>query len=283
MNRSSASAGTGFWPSASSARRLVGVVHLAATPGSPRSGVPFDLAHFCQAARADAMALARGGADAIIVENFGDAPFFAGGVPPETVAALTLALEAVREAVVRVGRDLPIGVNVLRNDARAGLGLCAATGAHFVRVNVHTGAAVTDQGLIAGRAAETVRERERLCPGVELWCDVHVKHATPLGGESLAEAAGDTVQRGLADVVIVSGRATGAAPEPDRVRTVRAAVGTKPLLVGSGLDLDNADALLEHADGAVVGTWLKQGGDVARPIDVERVALMRARFDACAG
>jgi predicted TIM-barrel enzyme len=62
--------------------------------------------------------------------------------------------------------------------------LCAATGARFVRVNVHTGAAVTDQGLIQGRAAETLRERQRLCPDVALLCDVQVKHATPLGGES---------------------------------------------------------------------------------------------------
>ena len=126
----------------------------------------------------DARALADGGCDALVVENFGDVPFFASEVPPETVAAMALAIEAVRG----VAGSLPIGVNVLRNDARAAVGLCAATGASFLRVNVHTGAAVSDQGVLEGRAAETLRERARLCPDAKLLCDVHVKHATTARG-----------------------------------------------------------------------------------------------------
>lgn len=257
---------------------LVGVVHLRATPGSPACRSTFSLESFCEHAHRDAVALATGGVDAIVVENFGDVPFFAERVPAETIAAMALGVQAVREAVADAGRELPVGVNVLRNDARSALGLCAATLARFARINVHTGAAVTDQGLVQGRAAETLRERSRLVPEVELWCDVHVKHATPLGNESIGDAAQDAWKRGLADVLIVSGRATGAAPGPERVREVREAVGDTPVLIGSGLDPDNARALLEHADGAIVGTWLKEDGDVARPVDPERVAALRRLF-----
>ena len=253
---------------------LVGVVHLAATPGAPRYGG--DMAAVLERAGADARALAGGGCDALLVENLGDVPYFARSVPPETVAAMALALREVRA----LARGLPVGVNVLRNDARAALGLCAATGAEFARINVHSGAAVADQGLLEGAAAQTLRERARLCPAVALWCDVHVKHAVPLGGGRLADAAADTLQRGLADALIVTGRATGAAPSVEDLAEVRAAAASAPLLVGSGLSEVNARELLAHADGAIVGTYFKQGGDLAAPVDERRVARLREAIDS---
>lgn len=248
---------------------LVGVVHLAATPGAPRFAGSVDA--LLDAAVADARALAAGGVHALVVENFGDVPFVRGAVEPETVATLSLALAAVRAAT-----PLPVGVNVLRNDARSALGLCAATGAAFLRVNVHTGSMFTDQGVLEGRAAETLRARARLCPGVELLADVHVKHATPPPGEDLVQAARDARQRGLADALIVSGAATGSAPAAADLARVREALPDTPLLVGSGLTLDNVAALLDVADGALVGTWVKQGGDVRAPVDPERVRALVA-------
>ncbi|MBL8857570.1 MAG: BtpA/SgcQ family protein [Planctomycetes bacterium] len=255
--------------------RLIGVVHVRATPGAPRYGG--SMVELLDAARSDAAALAAGGCDALIVENFGDVPFHAEHVPSETIAALALAVSAVRAGV---GERFEIGVNVLRNDARAALGLCAATGAQFLRVNVHTGAAVTDQGLVQGRAAETLRERARLCPRVAVWADVHVKHASPLAHEKIEECAADTVLRGLADAVIVSGAATGSAPEPARVAAVRSVLARTPIYLGSGVNESNAAALLAAADGAIVGTALKHDGRVEEPVDVDRVKRLRRVFDA---
>jgi hypothetical protein len=265
--------------------QLIGVVHVAPLPGSPGFAVLEKLAtkrqsaweRILEGATADAKALVAGGCDALIVENFGDAPFWKDNVPSETIASLAIVIDAVGRAVE--GR-VPLGVNVLRNDARAALGLCAATGANFLRVNVHVGAAVTDQGLVEGRAAETVRERGRLCPWAQIWADVHVKHATPLGRETIAEAAHDTLERGLADALIVSGVATGHAPDPSRVQAVRAALKRAVIYVGSGVSEKNAAALLEHADGAIVGTALKRDGQVGERVDPKRVLRLRRAFDA---
>src|SRR5207302_2882561 len=123
---------------------------------------------------------ARGGAHALCIENFGDIPFTKGKVGPETIAAMAAAGCAIREMV-----KLPIGFNVLRNDASAALALCAACRGSFIRVNVHAGAMLTDQGLIEGNAYDTLRYRQRLCPEVQIFADVHVKHAVPLGNWSI--------------------------------------------------------------------------------------------------
>jgi membrane complex biogenesis BtpA family protein len=261
-------------PSFPAARPLfIGVVHLLPTPGSPRSDGA--LGRVISRATEDARALAENGCDAILVENFGDAPYFPGTVPPETVAAIALCTSAV----ISVARGLQVGVNVLRNDARSALGICAATGATFVRVNVHAGAAATDQGVIEGRAHETLRERARLAPQVAILADAHVKHAAPLGKESLAQAVRELASRALADAVIVTGPATGVAPVADALREAREAAGATPVLVGSGLTADNAAELLRSADGVIVGTALERDGRTAEPVEPSRVARIRKVLD----
>lgn len=250
---------------------MVGVVHLRALPGAPGARAGAALDEVLEAAAVDAEALATGGADAVIVENFGDAPFFPRRVPPETVAAMTRALDAVAAAAP----GLALGVNVLRNDARSALGLCAATAASFLRVNVHVGAMVTDQGLLEGEAAETLRTRAALCPDALLLADVHVKHAAPLAPRPISEAAVETLGRGGADLVVVSGAHTGGRPEAGELAEVAAAVGRDAVLVGSGLDAGNAGELLAHARGAIVGTSIKQEGRLERPVDAGRVRALR--------
>ncbi len=246
---------------------LIGVVHLRPLPGSPRWGG--DLKAITDFAVADALAYERGGAHAIFVENFGDVPFTKTGVGPETIAAMSAAGCAVRAAV-----KLPIGFNVLRNDARAALALCAACDGAFIRVNVHTGAMLTDQGLIEGDAFTTVRYRDRICPGADIFADVHVKHAVPLGDWTLEASAHDTVERGLADALIVSGVGTGQAADLADVERVRRACPKTKLLLGSGVNAKNVKDYLRFADGVIVGSSLKLDGKLANPVDPKRVAAL---------
>lgn len=245
-------------------RVFLGVIHLLPLPGSPRWAGSMDAV--LDRAAADARAYAEGGADAVVIENFGDVPFTAGAVPPETVAAMAVAAAAVRAVV-----PLPFGFNVLRNDARAALGLCAAAGGRFLRVNVHAGAMLTDQGVIEGRAFETLRVRQALCPAVKILADVQVKHAVPLAPQDPGQAARDTLERGLADALIVTGPGTGLPADEAVLRRVRAACPDAVLLVGSGVTADNAAALLAVADGVIVGSSLKRGGDVRGPVDPDKV------------
>ena len=246
---------------------LIGVVHLRPLPGSPRWGGR--LREVIQLAVTDAVAYERGGAHAVFIENFGDVPFTKASVAPETVAAMTAAGCAVCAAV-----KLPVGFNVLRNDACAALALCAACDGNFIRVNVHTGAMLTDQGLIEGDAYHTLRYRDRIRPGAEIFADVHVKHAVPLGDWTIEDSAHDTLERGLADALIISGVGTGQAADLADVERVRQACPKAKLLLGSGVTLANVQDYLRHADGVIVGSSLKRAGKLANPVDARRVAAL---------
>jgi uncharacterized protein len=249
-------------------RILIAVVHLLPLPGSPRWGDNFDKVK--QSAVDDARACQDGGADGIILENFGDAPFCKGSVPPETVAAMAVTGDAVRRAV-----ELPLGFNVLRNDAHSALALCATCGGDFIRINVLSGVMVTDQGVIEGEAFRVARLRRRLAPKVKILADVHVKHAVPLEKLPIEISARDTVERGLADALVLSGSGSGEAADLDNVRRVRSACPEVPLLIGSGVTALNGAAYLEFADGIIVGTSIKRDGKISNPIDRHRLAALR--------
>lgn len=248
---------------------LVGMVHLAPLPGAPGWGG--DMAAVLDAARRDAAALAEAGFDALMVENYHDTPFYPGRVPPETAASLTAAVAAVVDE-----SGLPVGVNVLRNDGPTAVSIAVATGARFVRVNVHTGAMLGDQGPLLGEAYETVRLRTRLGAPVAILADVMVKHATPPPGIDVGQAARDAWHRGHADGLIASGLATGAATDPGRLDALRAAVPDAPLWIGSGLTAENAGELLARCDGAIVGSTLMRGGVAGAGVDPARAKAFMA-------
>jgi len=218
-------------------------------------------------AEQEATALAAGGVDGIIVENFFDAPFAKDQVDPAVVSAMSLVVQRLMQLVA-----LPIGINVLRNDAHSAMAIATCTQSHFIRVNVLTGVMATDQGVIEGQAHQLLRYRRELGSEVKIFADVLVKHARPLGTPNLTTAVQETIERGLADGVILSGWATGSPPSlEDLELATRAAKGT-PVLIGSGADWENIYSLMPAADGVIVSSSLKRQGQIEQPIDPIRVS-----------
>ena len=253
---------------------LVGTVHLPPLPGSARGGNASEIGMILDRARDDALRYAEGGFNAVIVENFGDVPFVKDQVGPHVVAAMTLAVAAVREAT-----GLPTGVNVLRNDVLSAVSIAAMTGARFVRANVYAGAMLTDQGMIEGHPEEVQTLIKRLGADVEVWADVDVKHAVPLAPRPLGEQAEDAVERGLASAVIVSGSGTGRPAAVADLQDIRSVLPRVLLYVGSGATVETLPALCRIATGAIVGTAAKVDGAVTNPVDPDRVRALRAAAD----
>ncbi|MGB3299669.1 MAG: BtpA/SgcQ family protein [Phormidesmis sp.] len=246
------------------ANPVIGVVHLLPLPTSARwQG---DLSAVVARAEQEATALAAGGAHGLVVENFFDAPFAKSRVDPVVVSAMTLVVQRLQQLVT-----LPIGINVLRNDARSALAIATCTEASFIRVNVLTGVMATDQGLIEGEAHEILRYRRELGCDVKILADVLVKHATPLGAPNLSAVVEDTIHRGLADGIILSGGATGRPPDVEDLRLARAAAANTPVFIGSGASADNISELIGYTDGVIVSSSLKRKGQIEQPVDPIRV------------
>lgn len=221
----------------------------------------------------DASAYLDGGMDGLVVENFGDVPYFADTVPPETIAALT----AVAREIRTLGR-FPLGINVLRSDTAAALAIAVAAEADFIRANVLAGAMLTDQGIIQGRAAELMRMRGALGARVAVWADVLVKHAVPLGSRDPGEVARDLKERALADALIVTGSRTGSPIDAKLLGSLRRQVGRVHWIAGSGIAPDNLEQYWSLADGFLVATALEKGRQPGAAVDPERVRkLVRAK------
>ncbi len=247
------------------AHPIIGVVHLWPLPTSARWGG--SLKAVIERAEQEATALAAGGVDGIIIENFFDAPFTKSQVDPAVVSAMTLIVDRVKNLIV-----LPIGINVLRNDARSGMAIATCVNAQFIRVNVLTGVMATDQGIIEGQAHELLRYRRELGCDVGILADVLVKHARPLGTPNLTTAVQDTIARGLADGVILSGWATGSPPNLEDLELATAAAKGTPVFIGSGASWENVGNLMQAADGVIVASSLKRQGKITEPVDPIRVA-----------
>lgn len=239
---------------------IIGVVHLLPLPTSARWGG--SLKAVIDRAEQEATALAAGGVDGIIVENFFDAPFVKDRVDPAVVSAMTIIVERIANLVM-----LPIGINVLRNDATSAMAIASCANAQFIRVNVLMGVMATDRGLIEGQANHLLRYRRELGSNVAIFADVLVKHARPLASLNLTTAVRDTIERGLADAVIVSGWATGSPPNLEDLEIACAAAMGTPVFIGSGANWENIARLIQAADGAIVASSLKRNGKITEPID----------------
>ena len=163
---------------------------------------------------------------------------------------------AIRHALPHVD----LGINVLRNDGLTALNIAYAVGAKFIRVNVLSGAMLTDQGLIEGCSADLMRHRRFLNSDIEVWADIGVKHAVPPAPVDLGHQAQDTAHRGHASALIVSGNATGDPTQQTDVDAVRRAVPAFPIVIGSGACKDTVGGL--NADAVIVGTALKVNGRI---------------------
>ena len=243
---------------------VIGVVHLLPLPTSPRWGG--SLKAVIDRAEQEATALASGGVDGIIVENFFDVPFTKNQVDPAVVSAMTVVVQKIQNLVT-----IPIGINVLRNDAHSALAIASCVKAQFIRVNVLNGVMATDQGLIEGEAHQLLRYRRELGSDVKIMADVLVKHARPLGAINLTNAVQDTIERGLADAVILSGWATGSPPTQEDLELASSAAKGTPVFIGSGASWENIAKLMQAAEGVIVSSSLKRHGRRELPIDPNRV------------
>jgi uncharacterized protein len=249
---------------------LIGTIHCAPFPGAPRYRGE-SMNSIVEHAVEEARAYAEGGMDGLIVENAWDLPFLRPeDIWYETVATMSVVANQVREATC-----LPMGINVLANAGEAAMAVAKASRASFIRVNQWVNAYVSNEGFVQGNSARILRYRAVLqAQEVAIFADVHVKHgAHAIVADRPVEEQARDVEFFDADVAIATGNHTGDATPISEIENIRQ--GTQlPVIIGSGLTPANALELLAKADGAIVGTSLKENGAWWGRVSVDRVRTL---------
>ena len=241
------------------------MVHLQALPGTAKS--EHTTQQIVDFAIEEAIRLAEYGFDAVLLENMHDSPYLLREVGPEIVAAMTVATQAVVDAV-----DCPVGIQILAGANKAAIAVAHATGAHFIRAEGFAFASVADEGIMdIADAGPLLRERRRIdADEIAILADIQKKHSSHALTSDLT--IGDHA-RGAdfmgADGVIVTGNHTGHAVDIAQLREVRGATEL-PILVGSGVTPENAKEMFEYADVAIVGSSIKKDGNWENQLDADR-------------
>lgn len=254
-----------------SGKAVIGMIHIPALPGTP-GGQTATFNALTKFALTELETLQNGGVDGVIVENFWDTPYYPNRVPSLTIAAMAAIIGQVISKA-----SVPVGVNILYNDFKAEIAIARAVGAGFIRAEVFVDPSLSETGLIEPSAAQLVRERELIrAEEVAIFADVQGKNTTPLWQRPLSESALDAEQRGHADAIIITGAGTGRPVSIQELKDLRAVVSI-PLIIGSGVTSESVPELLQHCDGAIVGSYFKTNGKIDQPTDLDRVRnLIRA-------
>ncbi len=253
-------------------KAIIGMVHSLPMPGSPMFK-KYTLDQVYEFGVQEALRLKKGGADGIMLENAWDLPF----AKPEELGPETSSALAVLGWEIKRTTGMPLGINILANGAMASMATAKACKADFIRVNQWANAYVANEGFIEGKSGQVMRYRSWLeAENIKVFADVHVKHGAHaiVADRSLAEQARDS-EFFDADVLIATGQRTGDATPVSEVKGIQEAV-TLPVIIGSGLTVENCRTIMSVADGAVVGSYIKDDGVWWKPVDISRLqALMK--------
>lgn len=256
-------------------KSLIGMIHIPATPGTPHSRV--GVAEIVARAVSDARVLQEAGFDGVIVENMHDRPYVNGPHDAVLTSTMTLAVDAV---VREVGKSLKVGVQVLSRGEREAVAIAHACGAHFIRCENFVFGHVADEGLMQDAAAGSVlRYRKSIgAESVKIFADIQKKHASHAMTSDLSIADwAHAAEFFSADGLIVTGASTGSPTDISDVAMARKATKL-PILVGSGVTPGQVESLFACADGLIVGSFIKEGGEWTGALDISRCReIVKAR------
>ena len=244
---------------------IVGVIHVGALPGTPRSS--HTVSQLVTQAKEEARVYRECGVDGVIIENMHDVPYLKGEVGPEIVAAMTaIGIEVKAEC------GLPVGIQILAGANIQAMAVAHAAGLDFIRAEGYAYAHVADEGIIEASAAKLLRYRKLIgAERVQVWADVKKKHSAHAitADVSLGQTA-ETVEFMGADCVIVTGSVTGEAPQVTDVKEAKSHCNL-PVMLGSGISEANIDKFYKEADGFIIGSSFKVDGVWSNTVDPFRI------------
>ena len=242
------------------------MIHVPALPGTPAHKL--NTAQIIKQVVKEAKIYAKAGVDALMIENMHDTPYLKNQVGPEIVAMMAILAQEIKNAV-----QLPLGIQVLAAANQAALAVAKAASLDFIRAEGFVFGHVADEGYIDANAGKLLRYRKLIgAEHIAIFTDLKKKHSA-----HAVTADVDIVETAKAaeffrsDGLIITGSATGHAADLAELKAV--AQNTKlPVLVGSGVNLQNVAAYLAICDGLIIGSYFKEKSYWENPINPTKVS-----------
>jgi hypothetical protein len=248
-------------------KKIIGMVHVAALPGTPAHSLPVE--QIIKQALAEAQTLREAGVDAILIENMHDVPYLKRNVGPEIVSSMTAICSEIRHQI-----DLPMGVQILAGANREALAVALAADLDFIRAEGFVFGHLADEGYMDSCAGELLRYRKQIgAEHILIFTDILKKHSSHAitSDLSLREHV-ETAEYFRSDGIIITGSSTGKEPQPEDVAVAKKSTSL-PVMIGSGITTDNLSKYWHLADAFIVGSWLKEEGNWGNPVSPERARL----------
>lgn len=218
---------------------IIGMLHLS---GAGRNAV-------LENAKREIEIMYRSGVDAVLVENY-----FGDWVDVENT------LKYLQENYP----DKVYGVNMLGFPEMA-FDMARKYGAKFVQMDSVCGHLEPNYEKPFLKELEAMRKDG----DIFLLGGVRFKYQPYRSGRSLEEDLKLGMER--CDAIVVTGEGTGISTDLEKIKTFRKILEDFPLFVGAGMTAETAAKQLSFADGGIVGSYFKEYGDAAYPVDENRV------------
>ncbi len=257
-------------------KSIIGMIHVDALAGTPHYKGSFQ--SIVDKALDEACTYQKAGIDILMIENMFDVPYMNRKVGPEITASMAVIAREIKREI-----NLPLGMQILAGANNDAMAASLVSGADFISAEGFVFSHIADEGQMDACAGELMRYRKEIgAQNVKVFCDIKKKHSSHAltSDVDIVETA-KAAEFFLSDGVIVTGASTGAIASVDELKATKAAVKI-PVLIGSGVTLDNVDQYLAYADAIIVGSHFKEGGFWRNPVSekivkrfMEKVASLR--------
>ncbi len=250
---------------------VIGMIHLQSLPGTP--GNVLSPSQIIDKALAEAETLKSAGIDSIMIENMHDVPYLNGSVGHEISTLMAIIAYEIKKLT-----HLPVGMQILAGANKEALAASKAAGIDFIRVEGFVFAHVADEGFINAQAGELLRYRKQIAADhIAVFTDIKKKHSSHAitGDISLVDTA-KAAQFFLSDGVVVTGHHTGSPASVVDLKALKSGLDF-PVIVGSGLTLENVANYVSLCDAMIVGSYFKDKGHWENDLNYDRVSKFMDR------
>lgn len=248
-----------------SKKPIIGMIHTLALPGTPNySG---NIKKIIDLAVKEAKIYQDSGIDAIAIENMHDVPYLKNDVGHEISSLLSIIAYEVKNKT-----NLPIGIQILAGANKEAISVANSAGLDFIRAEGFVFAHVADEGIIESNAGELLRFRKQIsAENILIFTDIKKKHSShAITNDTSLEETAHAAEFFLSDGLIITGSATGKEANLDNLKSVRKSTKL-PIIVGSGINLNNVENYLPYCDSMIIGSYFKKNGNWKNTVDSNRV------------